>query len=68
MRRKTIDVADRAGSGNVYVFEFEPGDLGRKPFAAHRMRPDGDDALAMIYRGSPIPELEGRTFRYVRSR
>ena len=63
-----IDVADRAGSGNVYVFEFDPGDLGRKPFVAHRMRPDGDNALAMIYRGSLIPELEGRTFRYVRSR
>ena len=63
-----INVADRAGSGNVYVFEFDPGDLGRKPFVAHRMRPDGADTLAMIYRGSPISELEGRTFRYVRSR
>ena len=63
-----IDVADRAGSGNVYVFEFDPGDLGRKPFVAQPMRPDSDGALAMIYRGSPIAELEGRTFRYVRSR
>ena len=34
-----------------------PGDLGRKPFVAHRMRPDG--TLAMIYDSSPIRELEG---------
>ena len=63
-----IGVADRAGSGNVYVFEFDPGDLGHKPFAAHRLRPDGDGAFAMIYDRSPILELNGRTFRYARSR
>ena len=56
-----INVADRAGSGNVYVFEFDPGDLGRKPFAGHRLRPDGNDVLAMIYDRSPILELNGRT-------
>ena len=63
-----ISVADRAGSGNIYVFEFDPADMGRKPFAGHRLRPDGSDALAMIYDRSPILELNGRTFRYVRSR
>ena len=35
---QTIDVADRAGADKVYVFEFDPGDLGRKKFVAQRLR------------------------------
>jgi hypothetical protein len=31
---QTIDVAGRAGSDKVYVFAFDPGDLGRKRFTA----------------------------------
>ena len=45
-----------------------PAISAANPSVAHRMRPDGADTLAMIYRGSPVPEPEGRTFRYVRSR
>jgi hypothetical protein len=63
-----IKVADRAGPDKVYVFEFDPGDLGRKKFVAHRLRIKANDVLEMVYAGSPIRELEGRPFEYVRSR
>jgi hypothetical protein len=64
---QTIDVSDRAGSDRAYVFEFDLGDLGRKRFAAHRFRFE-DNPLVTVYANSPIKELEGRIFRYVRSR
>ena len=63
---QTINVSDRAGADKTYVFEFDPGDLGKKRFAAHRLRPGSDQGLTMIYADTPITELEGRTFRYVR--
>ena len=63
-----IQVADKAGADKVYVFRFDPGDLGRKRFAAHRIQPSADGVLTMIYANSPIRELNGRSFRYVRSR
>jgi len=65
---QAIAVADRAGADRVYVFEFDPGDLGRKTFVAHRLRIKSNDVLEMVYAGSPIQELEGRPFEYVRSR
>ena len=65
---QTIDVTGRAGTDKVYVFEFDPGDLGRKKFAAHRLRFRTDGALVMVYADSPISELNGRSFEYVRSR
>jgi hypothetical protein len=61
-----IDVAGRAGADKVYVFAFDPGDLGRKRFAGVRLRPADGTALVMTYRDTPIQELEGRPFRYVR--
>jgi hypothetical protein len=60
-----IDVADRAGPEKTYVFEFDPGDLGRKKFAAHRLVVEGD-RLLMTYADTPIRELDGHQFRYVR--
>jgi hypothetical protein len=65
---QAIKVADRAGADKVYVFEFDPGDLGRKKFVAHRLRIKTSDTLEMVYADTPIKELEGRPFEYVRSR
>ena len=65
---QAIDVADKAGADKVYVFEFDPGDLGRKTFAAHRLIIKSNDVLEMIYADTPIQELEGRRFEYARSR
>lgn len=65
---QAIEVAGRAGADKVYVFEFDPGDLGRKKFAARRLRIKSNDALEMTYADTPIRELEGRPFEYVRSR
>jgi hypothetical protein len=60
-----IDVAPRAGTDKTYVFGFTPGDLGRKRFADVPLRVAGD-ALEMTYTDTPISELQGRPFRYVR--
>jgi hypothetical protein len=65
---QTINVADRAGADRVYVFEFDPGDLGKKKFVTHRLQVGADGSLAMMYSDSPIPELTGRRFQYVRER
>jgi hypothetical protein len=65
---QAINVADRAGADKVYVFAFDPGDLGRKRFLAHRLRIKANDVLEMVYADTPIGELEGRPFEYVRSR
>jgi hypothetical protein len=62
---QTIDVAGRAGADKVYVFEFDPGDLGRKRFTAKRLRPT-DGNLVTTYSDTPIRELDGRPFRYER--
>ena len=59
---QAINVADRAGADEVYVFEFDPGDLGRKKFVAHRLRIKTSDILEMVYADTPIRELEGRPF------
>jgi hypothetical protein len=65
---QAIDVAGQAGDGKVYVFEFDPGDLGRKKLVAQRLGFKTNDTLVMVFAGSPIPELNGRSFEYVRSR
>jgi hypothetical protein len=65
---QAINVADRAGADKVYIFEFDPGDLGRKKFVAHRLRMKTGDVLETIYADTPIKELEGRPFEYIRSR
>jgi hypothetical protein len=65
---QAIKVADRAGADKVYVFVFDPGDLGRKRFVAHRLRIKTSDVLEMVYADTPIRELAGRPFEYVRSR
>ena len=62
---QTIDVSGRAGADKVYVFEFDPGDLGRKRFTAKRLRPT-DGNLVTTYGDTPIRELDGRPFRYER--
>ena len=63
---QTIDVASRAGADKTYVFEFEPGDLGKRKFTAQRLQVGSDGSLTMTYPNSPIPEFAGRPFRYVR--
>jgi hypothetical protein len=64
---QTIDVARRAGADKGYVFEFEPGDLGKKKFVAQRLQIGADGSLTMAYPNSAIPEFAGKQFRYERS-
>jgi hypothetical protein len=61
-----IDVAGKAGADKAYVFEFDPGDLGRKRFAGHVLTVEGNGVLVTTYANTPIRELEGRTFRFTR--
>ncbi len=63
---QTIDVTT-AGADKAYVFAFDPGDLGKKRFADVPLRINGD-ALEMTYTDTPISELQGRQFRYIRER
>jgi hypothetical protein len=62
-----VDVSARVAADKVYVFEFDPGDLGRKRFVAHRLTREGGDRLVMVYADTPIRELAGRSFAYVRN-
>jgi hypothetical protein len=64
---QTIDVAPPSGADKTYVFAFDPGDLGRKRFAGLPLRIDGE-ALEMTYADTPIEDLKGQRFRYVRER
>lgn len=64
---QTIDVASRAGADKAYVFEFDPGDLGKKKFVAHRLQVGADGSLTMAYPNATIPEFAGKPFRYERS-
>ncbi len=64
---QTIDVSARAGADKAYVFAFDPGDLGKKRFADVALRIKADE-LEMTYTDTPIGELQGRPFRYVRER
>ena len=59
-----IDVTT-AGADKTYVFVFDPGDLGKKRFASVPLHINGD-ALEMTYADTPISELKGRLFRYIR--
>jgi hypothetical protein len=63
---QTIQVSDHPGVENAYVFEFDPGDLGNKRFAAMRLRRESGDTLVMTYADTPINELDGKTFTYKR--
>ena len=62
---QTIDVSAHGGADKAYVFGFTAGDLGKKRFADVPLRVDGE-ALEMTYTDTPITELQGRPFRYVR--
>lgn len=62
---QTIDVSARAAPQKAYVFEFEPGDLGKKRFAGERLH-IAADALDMTYADTHIDELRGKPFHYVR--
>jgi hypothetical protein len=64
---QSIDVAAPRDNDKAYVFGFTAGDLGKKRFADVPLRIDGD-ALEMTYTDTPITELQGRPFRYVRER
>ena len=65
---QTLDVAGRAGADKAYVFGFDAGDLGRRPFVAKRLQIAADGALVVTFTDSPIPQLNGRPLRYVRER
>lgn len=62
---QSIDLAVPNGTDKAYVFGFEPGDLGKKRFAGVPLRIAGD-TLEMTYANSPIADLNGKPFRYVR--
>ena len=64
---QSIDVSAHGGADKAYVFGFAPGDLGKKRFADVSLRIEGD-ALGMTYNNSPIAELNGKPFRYVREK
>jgi hypothetical protein len=64
---QSIDVAAPANNDKAYVFGFTAGDLGKKRFADVPLRVNGD-TLEMTYTDTPITELQGRPFRYVRER
>ncbi|MTD93144.1 hypothetical protein GIW81_02210 [Hyphomicrobium sp. xq] len=64
---QSIDVAAPADNNKAYVFGLTAGDLGKKRFADVPLRVDGD-ALEMTYTDTPITELQGLSFRYVRER
>ena len=67
--RSQVQVADRAGGADkIYVFDFDPGDLGKKRFVAQRMQVSTDGSLVVVYSDSPIQELNGRRLRYERER
>ena len=61
-----VDIPRAAGTGKVYVFDFDPGDLGRRRFSAERLKIETEGRLRMIYRHQRIRELDGRPFVYVR--
>jgi hypothetical protein len=63
---QTLEVAAQAGSNKAYVFEFDAGDLGRKKFASQRFALEDGTHLVTVYSNTPIQELAGRTFRYLR--
>ncbi len=65
---QTIQVPGPAGADKGYVFEFDPGDLGNKKFAATPLRREGADSLIMTYANPAIAELNGKTFTYERER
>ncbi len=64
---QSIDVAAPRDNDKAYVFGFTAGDLGKKRFADVPLRVNGD-ALEIAYTDTPITELQGRPFRYVRER
>jgi hypothetical protein len=64
---QTIDVSAQGGADKTYVFGFTPGDLGKKRFADVPLKV-ASDTLEMTYADSPIAELNGKPFRYVRER
>src|SRR5262245_33737036 len=65
---QSIDVPAHAAGGKGYGFQFDAGALGRKRFAGQRLSIDGGSGnfLVTTYRDTPIRELDGRAFRYVR--
>ena len=65
---QTIDVAGRAGDDKAHVFQFDPGDLGKRQFVAQRLQVSADGSLVMVSTGSPIQELNGRPLQYARER
>ena len=65
---QTFPVPGPTGADKAYVFEFDPGDLGSKRFAAARLRREGPDSLVTTYANPAIAELDGKSFTYERER
>lgn len=61
-----VDISRAQGTGKIYVFDFDPGDLGRRRFSAVRLKIEPEGRLRMIYSHQRIRELDGRPFVYVR--
>ena len=64
---QTFDVSGQPGAGKGYTFVFDPGDLGKKRFAATHLKVDGDGSLLMTYESPALREFNGRTFKYRRN-
>lgn len=63
---QTIDVSSATSGGKSYAFTFEPGDLGKRRFAATRLKVEGTRALLMPTANSPFNERAGETVKYQR--
>ena len=48
MDLQTIDVSGQAGTDKTYVFEFDPGDLGKKRFASQRFAMEVGTSLTAV--------------------
>lgn len=63
-----VSVAKSSNSSKVYIYQFEPGDLGKKPFLGTRLSPEGADTLTMIYGDSPLKGLVGKHLKFKRQK
>jgi hypothetical protein len=63
---QTVAIPAKPGDEKVFVFEFEPGDIGKRKFTAQRIAIEPDGKLLLIAKDAPIADMNGVPFRYER--
>lgn len=63
---EAVHFAGAPSGQKALVFEFEPGDLGKKAFTDSRLRRE-NGGLGMTYRNPAMQEHDGRPFSYRRN-